>query len=314
MTSAPSVKVESLTRRFGSFVAVDGISFEIHAGEIWGFLGPNGSGKSTTIRMLCGVLEPTSGRAEVLGYDVARDPESVKLRIGYMSQGSSLWRDLTVEEHLRFFAGLFGFYGAAQSEAVETWMARVDLTERRRELAGALPGGIRKRLALACALIHRPQMLFLDEPTAGVDPVSRREFWDLIVGLADEGTTVMVTTHYLDEAEHCNRLAFIYNGRIVARGSPAALKHAPDSGVTVEIVAPENVALLDTVEDLPCVRSASLYGSSLHVTVERAEDLPQLQRFLDERGIRVPDLRPVTPSLEDVFAGLVKAANPAGAP
>jgi ABC-2 type transport system ATP-binding protein len=305
--------VESLTRRFGDFVAVDGISFEIHSGEIWGFLGPNGSGKSTTIRMLCGVLAPTSGRAEVLGYDVARDPESVKLRIGYMSQGSSLWKDLTVEEHLRFYAGLFGFYGAAGSEAVETWMARIGLSERRRQLAGSLPGGFRKRLSLACALIHRPQVLFLDEPTSGVDPVSRREFWDLIVGLADEGTTVMVTTHYLDEAEHCNRLAFIYNGRIIARGSPEALKHAPDSGVTIEIVSKENVALLDAVEDLSYVRSASLYGSSLHVTVEHGEDLPQLQRFLAERGVRVPELRPIAPSLEDVFAGLVKAPSPTSA-
>jgi ABC-2 type transport system ATP-binding protein len=287
---------------------VDAISFEIHSGEIWGFLGPNGSGKSTTIRMLCGVLAPTAGRAQVLGYDVARDPEAVKLRIGYMSQGSSLWNDLTVEEHLRFFAGLFGLYGAAQDSAIEEWMGRTGLADRRGELAGSLPGGYRKRLALACALLHRPQMLFLDEPTSGVDPVSRREFWDLIVGLADEGVTVMVTTHYLDEAEHCHQLAFIYGGRIIARGSPEVLKHAPDAGVTVEIVSKENATLLDTVEDLPFVRGASLYGSSLHVTMERNEDLAQLQHFLDAHGVRVPELTPITPSLEDIFAGLVKAS------
>lgn len=223
MNGSTTVCAEALTRKFGDFVAVDAVSFEIHSGEIWGFLGPNGSGKSTTMRMLCGVLEPTSGRAQVLGYDVARDPEAVKLRIGYMSQGSSLWNDLTVEEHLNFYAGLFGLYGAPARAAVEEWIARIGLGERRTQVAGSLPGGFRKRLALACALLHRPQMLFLDEPTAGVDPVSRREFWDLIVSLADEGVTVMVTTHYLDEAEHCHQLAFIYGGRIIARGTPEAL-------------------------------------------------------------------------------------------
>jgi ABC-2 type transport system ATP-binding protein len=309
VNAATTVRAEALTRRFGKFVAVDRISFEIHAGEIWGFLGPNGSGKSTTIRMLCGVLEPSSGRAYVLGYDVARDPESVKLRIGYMSQGASLWNDLTVAEHLRFYAGLFGLYGAAQRAALGEWIARIGLTERRDQLAGSLPGGFRKRLALACTLLHRPQMLFLDEPTSGVDPVSRREFWDLIVGLADEGTTVMVTTHYLDEAEHCNQLAFIYGGRIIARGSPEELKRADDAGVTVEILSKENVALLDPVAALPFVRSASLYGSSLHVTVERALNLGELQRFLDARGVQVPGLPPITPSLEDVFAGLVKTSS-----
>lgn len=224
MNGAVTVAAKNLTRRFGGFVAVDAISFDIHAGEIWGFLGPNGSGKSTTIRMLCGVLAPSSGSVHVLGYDVARDPEAVKLRIGYMSQGSNLWGDLTVEEHLRFYAGLFGMRGARQRDSVETWMRRTALTQRRRQLAGSLPGGFRKRLALACTLLHDPRMLFLDEPTSGVDPVSRREFWDIIAELADEGTTVMVTTHYLDEAEHCNRLALIYGGRIIASGAPAQLK------------------------------------------------------------------------------------------
>jgi ABC-2 type transport system ATP-binding protein len=259
--------------------------------------------------MLCGVLEPTAGRAQVLGYDVARDPEAVKLRIGYMSQGSSLWNDLTVEEHLRFYAGVFGLYGAAGRAAVEEWIVRIGLGERRTQLAGSLPGGFRKRLALACALLHRPQMLFLDEPTAGVDPVSRREFWDLIVGLADEGVTVMVTTHYLDEAEHCHQLAFIYGGRIIARGSPEELKHAPDSGVTVEIVSKENTQLLDAVEDLPYVRSASLYGSSLHITVKDEADLRELRTFLDGRGKQLPELTTIVPSLEDVFSGLVKTAG-----
>ena len=224
MNGDASVIASNLTRRFGSFLAVDAVSFRIRPGEIWGFLGPNGSGKSTTIRMLCGVLEPTGGSASVLGYDVARDPEAVKLRIGYMSQGSSLWNDLTVDEHLRFYAGMFAMYGRRAEQAAEQWTQRIGLAPWRTSLAAALPGGIRKRLALACTLLHEPRMLFLDEPTSGVDPVSRREFWEIIAGLADAGTTVMVTTHYLDEAEHCNRLALIYGGKIVARGTPEELR------------------------------------------------------------------------------------------
>ncbi len=304
--AGPTVRVEALTRRFDHFVAVDSISFEIRAGEIWGFLGPNGSGKSTTIRMLCGVLAPTSGSAEVLGYDVARDPEEVKLRIGYMPQGSSLWDDLSVEEHLRFYCGMFGIYGADQARAVERWMERLDLKERRSQLAGTLPGGYRKRLSLACTLLHEPKMIFLDEPTSGVDPLSRREFWDLIVGLAEEGTTVLVTTHYLDEAEHCNELALIYGGKIIARGTPERLKHAPDGGETIEIISERNVAILDAVEGLPFVRGAGLYGSALHVTVNRKEDAVQLQSAVEQLGFPIASLAPVTPSLEDVFASLVR--------
>lgn len=308
MTPQTTVLAQGLTRRFGEFVAVDDISFEINAGEIWGFLGPNGAGKSTTIRMLCGVLAPSSGSARVLGYDVASDPEAVKLRIGYMAQGSSLWNDLTVDEHLRFISGLFGLWGKAQRDAVREWTERVGLTERRHELVGSLPGGYRKRLALACALVHRPQMLFLDEPTSGVDPLSRREFWDIIVDLADRGVTVMVTTHYLDEAEHCNQLAFIYGGRIIARGSPESLKHAPGVGITVEIIAADNITALDAIDPLPFVRNATLYGSTLHVTVNGEEEVEKLRGFLNEHAMGVRALTKITPSLEDVFAGLVKAA------
>ncbi|HUA07644.1 MAG TPA: ABC transporter ATP-binding protein [Candidatus Acidoferrales bacterium] len=300
-----SAHVAGLTKRFESFTAVDDISFDIHAGEIWGFLGPNGAGKSTTIRMLCGVLEPTSGTAQVLGYDVARDPEEIKLRIGYMSQGSALWNDLTVEEHLRFYAGMFDLYGAKQNAAVEEWLQRVGLTERRAELAGALPGGYRKRLALACTLLHKPQMLFLDEPTSGVDPVSRREFWDLIVGFADEGTTVMVSTHYMDEAEHCNELAFIYGGRVIARGTPAELKRAPNVGHTVEVISSDAIAALDALDGASFVLSAALYGSSLHVTLRNAQAVAQLRAALVAKGIAVSAIDDVTPSLEDVFAALV---------
>ncbi len=300
-----SVRAESLTRRFGSFVAVDAISFDIHAGEIWGFLGPNGSGKSTTIRMLCGVLAPSDGKAEVLGIDVARDPEAVKLRIGYMSQGSTLWGDLTVLEHLRFYAGLYGMSGRDGEQRIVAWMQRTGLSERRDQLAGALPGGYRKRLALACTLLHAPQMIFLDEPTAGVDPVSRREFWDIIVELADEGTTVMVTTHYLDEAEHCNQLAMLYNGKIVARGTPESLKHLPQLGTTVEILSDDCVGVLEAIETLPFVRGAGLYGSSLHVALASAADIERLGAALAASGLGAQPPQPVVPSLEDVFASVV---------
>ena len=304
----PSVHVDTLTKSFGDFVAVDHISFDIRPGEIWGFLGPNGAGKSTTIRMLCGVLEPTSGTAQVLGYDVARDPEAVKLRIGYMSQGSALWNDLTVEEHVRFYAGMFELRGAKQHAAVEEWMQRVGLADRRGELAGALPGGYRKRLALACTLLHRPQMLFLDEPTAGVDPVSRREFWDLIVSFAEEGTTVLVSTHYMDEAEHCDQLAFIYNGRVIARGTPSELKHAANVGYTVEIATADPITVLDALDGSPDVLSAALYGPALHVTLRRADAETQLRAELIAKSLSFATIREVTPSLEDVFAALMSAS------
>ena len=306
MNATTSVHVERLGKRFGDFVAVDAISFDIRAGEIWGFLGPNGSGKSTTIRMLCGVLEPSSGTADVLGFDVARDPEAVKLRIGYMSQGSTLWADLTVQEHLRFYAGLYGMNGSEREERIAAWMQRVGLGERRAQLAGALPGGYRKRLALACTLLHSPQMIFLDEPTAGVDPVSRREFWDIIVGLADEGTTVMVTTHYLDEAEHCNQLAMIYNGKIVARGSPEELKHLPQIGTTVEVLSNDTVGVLDAIEHLPFVRGAGLYGSSLHISLSDAIEIESLNAAIAARGLSAGAAHSVLPSLEDVFSAVVK--------
>lgn len=303
-----TVVAQGLTRRFGEFVAVDDVSFEIHGGEIWGFLGPNGAGKSTTIRMLCGVLAPSSGCARVLGYDVATNPEAVKQRIGYMAQGSALWNDLTVEEHLRFTAGLFGLWGRTRELAVAEWMQRVGLVERRQELAGSLPGGYRKRLALACALVHQPQMLFLDEPTSGVDPVSRREFWDIIVDLADRGTTVMVTTHYLDEAEHCNQLAFIYGGRIIAQGSPDALKRSPDNGITLEVIADDNIAILDLLDPQPLVKNVTLYGSTLHVTVATQDDVKRLDDLMTVQGVKIESVTQIVPSLEDVFAGLVRAA------
>ncbi len=303
-----SVHAVQLTKRFGAFVAVDHISFDIHPGEIWGFLGPNGAGKSTTIRMLCGILDPTEGTAEVLGYNVQRDPEAVKARIGYMSQRFSLWADLTVRENLEFYAGVYGLDRMTTQRQVDKLLARTGLEDRQGNVTAVLSGGFRQRLALACATIHRPQMVFLDEPTAGVDPVSRRQFWDLIGRFSDEGTTIMVTTHYMDEAEHCDRLAFIYQGRIIAEGSPAEIKREQIPGQILEIRTDRLIEALAVVETLPGVREAALYGTSIHALVEGA-DAHELAEHLRNQGVVVSAVDPILPSLEDVFVVLADSED-----
>jgi ABC-2 type transport system ATP-binding protein len=302
-----SVRAEGLTRRFDGFVAVDHLSFDIRPGEVWGFLGPNGAGKSTTIRMLCGILDPSDGTAEVLGFDVRRSPEEIKRRIGYMSQRFSLYPDLTVRENLEFYAGVYGLTGDAWRGQVDKWLDRSGLTARRGSPARELSGGFRQRLALGCAVLHRPQMVFLDEPTAGVDPVSRRQFWDLIDRFSDEGTTIMVTTHYMDEAEHCDRLAFIHEGRIIARGTPAAIKREQMPGIILEVRTDRVVEALSIVEAHPAVRDAALHGATIHATVERAEAGGPLADALVARGFRVEAIGPILPALEDVFVALVEA-------
>jgi ABC-2 type transport system ATP-binding protein len=302
-----AVRAEGLTRRFGAFTAVDHVTFEIPRGAIWGFLGPNGAGKSTTIRMLCGILTPSEGRAEVLGYDVVRDPERIKERIGYMSQRFSLYDDLTVEENLAFYAGI---YGVAREEARRRsaeWVARAGLAGQERVPAGALSGGWKQRLAFGCAVLHRPRMVFLDEPTSGVDPVSRREFWDLIDEFAQSGITVMVTTHYMDEAEHCDTLAFIYGGRIIAMGTPDEIKTRQMSGELLEVRTPQILDALDALAALPEVREAALFGRAIHLTVERAASaLPRLEAALAARGISVDRIAPARVSLEDAFVSIVE--------
>jgi ABC-2 type transport system ATP-binding protein len=222
--SGYAIRAEGLTKRFGEFVAVDHVDLMIERGDIFGFLGPNGAGKSTTIRMLCGLMTPSAGHAEVLGLDVTRDPERIRARVGYMSQRSSLYNDLTVAELLNFYARVYGLTDTERRAKVAGWIERAGLAGRERQLVGTLSGGWRQRLALGCAILHRPDLLLLDEPTSGTDPVQRREFWELIYRFGDEGTTVLVTTHYMDEAEHCDTLAFIYGGRIIAQGSPAVIK------------------------------------------------------------------------------------------
>lgn len=309
---AVAVRAQELTRTFGAFVAVDHLNFEIPTGAVWGFLGPNGAGKSTTIRMLCGILSPTSGQATVLGYDVVRDPEQIKERIGYMSQRFSLYNDLTVEENLAFFAGIYGLSRSERRERTEEWIARADLRGRERVLAGALSGGWKQRLAFGCAVLHRPQMVFLDEPTSGVDPVSRREFWDLIGQFSEAGVTVMVTTHYMDEAEHCDTLAFIFAGRIIAMGTPEEIKRRQMTGALLEVLTPQYAEALDALASRPEIREAALFGRAIHVTMENGGDaISKLRRILADRGVEVERITPVTPSLEDAFVSLVeRSAGP----
>jgi ABC-2 type transport system ATP-binding protein len=309
----PAIVASGLTRNFGDFIAVDHISFAIESGSVWGFLGPNGAGKSTTIRMVCGVLAPTSGGATVLGYDVASQPEPIKSAIGYMSQKSGVWPDLTVREHVELFGGIYGLDTSTTRTRMQYWMERFELRPVADELAARLPGGFRQRLAFVCAALHDPKILFLDEPTAGVDPISRRQFWDIIGTLSGEGTTVVVTTHYLDEAEHCNRLAFINDGRIAATGTPDELKHDPRFGLAMEIRAPgESTKALALVEGLPFVRGATLFGDALHVMLAQEGDAVRLSQVIADAGLRASAPVAAEPTLEDVFASALSSA--AGSP
>jgi ABC-2 type transport system ATP-binding protein len=289
-----AVIAHELTRRFGRFTAVDRVSFRVPEGSVFGFLGPNGSGKTTTIRMLTGILEPSAGSAEVLGMDLASNKEKVREHIGYMSQKFSLYDDLTVRENLDFYAGLFSLPLARSRERIEKIVEMAGLSGRTNDLAGRLSGGFRQRLALGCAILHRPRLLFLDEPTSGVDPRSRRRFWDIIYGLAAEGTTVMVTTHFMDEAEHCDRIGFMYAGRLVASGSPAELK-AFLPGYAWEIPSEDPIGLLERLKGTKGMIESAVHGRSVHLLAE--EDSGAVFESLGGRRI--------VPSLEDVFVHLV---------
>jgi len=305
-----SVVVEKLVKRFGDFTAVDGISLETRKGEIFGFLGPNGAGKSTTIRMLCGLLKPTAGRAMVAGFDVAREPERVRQNIGYMSQKFSLYNDLRVIENLRLFAGLYSVPLAVTDARIEWALEMASLADRRTAITAELAGGWKQRLALGCAVLHRPPVLFLDEPTSGVDPISRRAFWDLIHHMAEEGVTVFVTTHYMEEAEYCNRLALIYRGRMVALGTPNELKQRHMKGELLFIEAEPLGPALEAVESAPDVLDAAVFGNALHVVVEDAAAMQaRLRAYLEARNVRVSAVEPIRPSLEDVFVSLTTGFN-----
>jgi ABC-2 type transport system ATP-binding protein len=309
-----SVVVENLVKRFGDFTAVDRISFQARRGEIFGFLGPNGAGKSTTIRMLCGLLHPTAGKGLVAGFDIAREAERVRQNIGYMSQKFSLYHDLRVVENLRFFAGMYNVSGDVLDERIRWALRMAGLQGRESLMTGALPGGWKQRLALGCAVLHRPPVLFLDEPTSGVDPISRRNFWDLIHELAGEGVTVFVTTHYMDEAEYCNRLVLIYRGQIVAQGTPTDLKRKHMRGELLLVECDALGAAVEALQGAPGVIDAAVFGNALHLVVPDARAaVAQVREFLAARGIGAGNVQPIRPSLEDVFVSLTtregKTAN-----
>jgi len=296
------VEVSRLTKRFGSFTAVDDVTFAVEEGEVLGLLGSNGAGKSTTIRMLCGLLKPTSGAARVHGVDVARDPESVKRGIGYMSQRFSLYEDLTVAQNLRFFGGVYGLGGAVLRDRADGALEMAGLRGKEGLVAGSLPGGWKQRLALACAVLHRPRVVFLDEPTGGVDPISRRRFWDLIDGMAAGGVTVIVTTHYLDEAEHCGRIALMHAGRLAALGTVHDLKDVFAGHAILEVECPNSLEALPALERAEGVLEAALFGTRLHIVVEDAEEgRRRVMDVLAGRGGLPAAVERIVPSLEDVF-------------
>ncbi|HSK10847.1 MAG TPA: ABC transporter ATP-binding protein [Vicinamibacterales bacterium] len=305
-----AIVVRNLTRRFGDFVAVDNVSFSVRAGEIFGFLGSNGAGKSTTIRMLCGLLRPSSGGATVGGADVATDPEGVKARIGYMSQRFSLYEKLTVDQNITFYAGLYGIPRERFDERRAFVLEMAGLRGRERVFARDLPGGWRQRLALGCAILHEPPILFLDEPTGGVDPISRREFWRLIDRLSSSGVTVLVTTHYLDEAEYCHRIAIIHAGKLAALGSSDELKQAFASRPILEIQTPRPVEAMRALEGLEDVEKSSLFGTAVHAVLRDAGVSPDSVRaWLTREGQPVLSMDRVQPSLEDVFLDVLERAG-----
>ena len=297
-----AVEARELTKQFDHFTAVDHISFTVPRGQIFGFLGPNGAGKTTTIRMLLGLLKPTSGTATVLGFDIVKQAEEIRRSIGYMSQKFSLYNDLTVEENLNFYGGTYGVRGERLRERKRYILKMAGLEGRDRELTKNLSGGWKQRLALGTAIIHQPEMLFLDEPTAGVDPISRRAFWDLLYELAEGGTTVMVTTHYMDEAEHCQSLAFIQGGRLTAMGSPEEIKAHEMHGQVLEVDCDQPDVAIPVLRQMGVFEEVALYGALIHiVTADPDAHQPLIERALREQGVNVAAVDRIAPSLEDVF-------------
>ena len=309
MTEQDAIVVRDLTRKFGAFTAVDHVSFQVSRGEIFGFLGANGAGKSTTIRMMCGLLKPTSGTATVDGVDVTRDPEGVKRRIGYMSQKFSLYESLTVEQNIRFFGALYGLSDANVTDRLKFVVTMAGLDGRERIKARDLAGGWRQRLALGCAILHEPRIVFLDEPTGGVDPVSRRQFWRLIEDMSRDGVTILVTTHYLDEAEHCDRIAIINTGRLAAMGTSRQLKDIFARRPILEIHSARPVDVMRALEEVPEIEKTSVFGTAVHAVLKTPDvDVPALAGRLNARGLEIGGIDRVTPSLEDVFLDVVERA------
>ena len=308
-TGVQAIVVRDLTRKFGAFTAVDRVSFAVERGEIFGFLGANGAGKSTTIRMLCGLLNPTSGTATVDGVDVSRDPEEVKRRIGYMSQKFSLYEALTVEQNIRFFGVLYGLSDDKINARKKFVVEMAGLAGRESTKARDLAGGWRQRLALGCAILHEPRIVFLDEPTGGVDPVSRRQFWRLIEDMSRDGVTILVTTHYLDEAEHCHRIAIINAGKLAAMGTARQLKEIFARRPILEIHSAHPVEVMQVLEDIPEIEKTSVFGTAVHAVLKTpAVDVEALANRLRARGLEISGIDRVMPSLEDVFLDVVERA------
>lgn len=302
-----AVKIEGLTKKFGDFTAVDGINLSVGKGEIFGFLGPNGAGKSTTIKMLCGLLLPTGGSGFVEGYDIMRESEEIKKNIGYMSQKFSLYDDLTVEQNIHFFSGIYGVPQGKKRERMEWVLKMAGLMDKKNAITKTLPGGFKQRLALGCAILHEPPIIFLDEPTSGVDPISRRNFWNLIYEMSKAGITVFVTTHYMDEADYCDRLALIYRGKIIAEGTPNELRREYMKRDVLEIEVERFVEAMEILFRNNI--ETAIFGSLLHATVEDSgQSIPEIKKILGEAGIVAKRIEKIAPSLEDVFVTLIEEA------
>ncbi|MCO5045296.1 MAG: ABC transporter ATP-binding protein [Kiritimatiellae bacterium] len=310
-----TVEVRDLEKRFGSFVAVNRISLEVSRGEVFGFLGPNGAGKSTTIRMLCGILAPSGGSGSVAGFDIRTQQEKIKANIGYMSQKFSLYEDLTVEENINFYSGIYGIPDAKKEERKEWALEMAGLREHRGTQTRDLSAGWRQRLSLGCAILHEPPVIFLDEPTSGVDPISRRQFWDLIYTLAGRGVTVFVTTHYMDEAEYCDRIALIYRGELIALGAPAELKAQSMRDQIVEVVGDRPQEAMRVCEAVPEAKEVALFGRGLHIVVNDAElAIPVLTTALQTARCPIERIERIPPSMEDVFVSLIEVRDRAERP
>lgn len=305
-----AIVTENLTKKFGDFTAVNNVNFTIPRGEIFGLLGPNGAGKTTTIRMLCGLLMPSEGTAKVLGHDVLTEPEKVKSKIGYMSQKFSLYDDLTSYENLDFYARIYGLDGGYREERIGELIEMAGLEDHRNALTSSLSGAWRQRLALACAIVHKPPMLFLDEPTAGVDPISRREFWDLIYDLAGQDVSVLATTHYMDEAEYCNNIGMMYRSNLVALADPDSLRASiKDPLVEIDCNSPRKA--LPTLKEMPGVIEVAMHGALIHVTIEEEAVIKRISKKLKSEGVAVNLIEKILPSLEDVFVSMIKTERQA---
>ncbi len=302
-----AVSVQNLEKKFGDFIAVNKINFDVKSGEIYGFLGPNGAGKSTTIRMLCGIISPTSGTGQVGGYDIIKEQHKIKEHIGYMSQKFSLYNDLTVEENINFYSGIYKIPKNEKQSRLQDTLRMAGLEGMEKSLTSTLAGGWKQRLALGCALLHRPKIIFLDEPTSGVDPITRANFWGVIKDLSSQGVTIFVTTHYMDEAENCNRMVLIYHGTIIAAGTPAEMKTQNMKNEVLEINLPFAQDWLEGISKIDGVKEAALFGANIHAVVyDSAKSIPLIKDFLQKAHLPGCSVEKIMPSLEDVFVSSIE--------